>query len=254
MRKPVAFLSLVICLILSGFAGNAFGLNRPLYIAHRGAQLEADENTIKAFQIAVDDGMDYIETDPRLTKDGYFVVMHDPTVDRMTNGKGEVSRMTLAEIKSLRTKNGEQIPTLEEIFNFARGKKIGVYLDTKEKDLSAVQKMIDLVIKADLTGQVIVGLWQMDHLKWIETNHPEVVTCISWPSPPASLQQLKNLNADWVGTLVPLATKAMIEKAHQQGLKVITLEINDPKTIEQKISAGIDAILTDDPKLLAGRK
>jgi len=253
-KKPFAFFSLVLFLCLLSLAGKISASDRPLLIAHRGAQIEADENTIKAFEIAIQRGVDYIETDPRLTKDGVFVMMHDSSVARTTNGTGEVSKMTLAEIKSLRTKNGEQVPTLEEVFQFAREHNIGVYLDTKEKELSAIKKLVEQVISAGMTDRVILGLWQLNHLKWVEKHHPEIVTCISWPMPPVSLKHLKKINADWVGTLVSFASKEMIEKAHKRGLKVITLEINDADTIRKKIEFGIDAILTDDPRLTADIK
>ena len=226
------------------------GNSRPLFIAHRGANLEADENTLTAFEIAVRLGVDYIETDPRLTKDGFYVVHHDPTVDRMTDGKGKISEMTLKEVQALRTKNGEKIPTLDEVFRFALENNIGVYLDTKEKWLPAIQKLVEQIKTSEMSDRVILGLWKQDHLKWVEEHHPEINTCISWPWPPVSLRNLKKLNADWVGTLVPFATQTMIQKAHKQGLKVITLEINDSQTILKKINAGIDAILTDNPKLL----
>ncbi|WP_315823721.1 glycerophosphodiester phosphodiesterase family protein [Paraflavitalea speifideaquila] len=106
-----------------------------LVAAHRGAHLEAPENSMAAFRKAIDLGIDIIELDVRCTKDGVLVCMHDKTVNRTTNGKGAVDSFTFEEIRQLRLKhNGqvtdEQIPTLEEALLLAKG-KILVDLDIK---------------------------------------------------------------------------------------------------------------------------
>jgi len=243
----IAFFIFICC--AAGFRAEA----KPVWVAHRGDNAEADENTIKAYQLAAGYGVNYIECDPRLSKDGVFISMHDPSVERTTSGTGKIAGMTLAQIKSLRTKNGEQVPTLEEIFNLAKAAGVGVYLDTKGKDIDYLKLLTDFVLKNGMEKKVIVGLWDLKQLEWLNENHPDMESCISWPWPSSSLAKLKKLGADWVGTTVSLATKKMIASAHQQGLKVITLQINDLKTISQKISFGIDAVQTDDPRLMKGK-
>jgi glycerophosphoryl diester phosphodiesterase len=253
--KKFLLLALPACGILFlYFPAGLSAAARPVSIAHRGANLEADENTLKAFALAAKEGVDFIETDPRLTKDGVFVVLHDADPERMTGHMGELSKMTLAEVRQLRTKNGEPIPTLSEVLDFAQAHQVGVYLDTKEKDTVALGKLADQVIAAGMADKVILGLWTLEQLKWAQAHHPELATCIPWPSPSPSLAHLKKLGADWVGTLVPLATKSMIAKAHALGLKVVTLEIDGLKTLQEKKDLGIDALQTDNPKLLAELK
>lgn len=109
-----------------------------LVVSHRGDWRYAPENSVEAVQRCIDLGVDIVEIDVRLTKDGYLVAMHDLTVDRTTNGNGKVSDLTLAEIKGLRLKNGcgvrgSQIlvPTLEEIMIVAKD-KIMINLDKTE--------------------------------------------------------------------------------------------------------------------------
>lgn len=106
--------------------------NKPIrVIAHRGEHLSHPENTIAAFQGAVDAGADFFELDVRTTADGKFVLMHDGTVNRMTNGTGEVSKLTFDEIRALKVgSSGEQVPTFDEALAFAHG-KIGIYVDSK---------------------------------------------------------------------------------------------------------------------------
>jgi glycerophosphoryl diester phosphodiesterase len=106
--------------------------------AHRGDWRYAPENSLMAIQRCIDLGVDVIELDFRLTKDGHLVAMHDETVDRTTNGKGRVADLTLAEIKTFRLKNAcgvrhsrQQVPTLEEVMRLVKG-KIMVNLDKTE--------------------------------------------------------------------------------------------------------------------------
>ena len=112
--------------------------NTILVVSHRGDWRYAPENSLLAIQRCIDLGVDIVEIDVQLTKDGHLVAMHDKTVDRTTNGKGYVSEMTLSEIKELRLKNAcgvrgskQQVPTLKEIMLLTKN-KIMVNLDKVE--------------------------------------------------------------------------------------------------------------------------
>ena len=89
---------------------------RPFILGHRGASADAPENTLAAFVLAREQGADGIEFDVQLSKDGHIVVFHDQTVERVTNGVGKVSDLTLAEIQSLTMADEQRIPTLDEVF------------------------------------------------------------------------------------------------------------------------------------------
>ncbi len=112
--------------------------NYILAVSHRGDWRYAPENSLPAIQRCIDLGVDIVEIDVRLTKDGHLIAMHDETVNRTTNGKGRVSELTLKEIKSFRLKNAcgvrgsrIQVPTLEEVMNLTKN-KIMVNLDKVE--------------------------------------------------------------------------------------------------------------------------
>lgn len=112
--------------------------NYVLAVSHRGAWRYAPENSLQAIQKCIDMGIDIVEIDVRLTKDGHMVLMHDNTVDRTTNGKGKVSDFTLNDIKKLRLKNAcgvkgsrQQIPTLKEVMLLAKDKVL-INLDKVE--------------------------------------------------------------------------------------------------------------------------
>jgi glycerophosphoryl diester phosphodiesterase len=147
-------------LLLACVLQAAFSQMRPVAaISHRGEHLHHPENTIPAFQAAIDAGADFIEVDVRTTADGRLVLMHDATVDRCTNGHGEVARMTFEEIRRLDAGvrsgpafAGIRVPSFEEALAMARG-KIGVYIDAKS--ISA-RDLVDAVGKYGMEGHVVV--------------------------------------------------------------------------------------------------
>ena len=128
-------------------------------IAHRGEHLHHPENTMPAFQAAIAAGADYFELGVRTTSDGKFVIMHDNTLDRTTNGTGEVHKHTFDEIRSLDAGAkfspafaGTNVPTLDEAFDLAHG-KINVYVDTKYAD---PQQLVDTIVKHDMQDHVVI--------------------------------------------------------------------------------------------------
>ncbi|MCI4668255.1 MAG: glycerophosphodiester phosphodiesterase family protein [Bacteroidia bacterium] len=130
-----------------------------MVVSHRGDWRYAPENSLMAVQRCIELGLDIVEIDVRLTKDGQLVAMHDKTVDRTTNGKGLLSEMTLEEVRKLRLKNAcgvrhsrQQVPTLEEIMNLAKG-KIMVNLDKTEGE--TVREAYEILQKTGTVDQAI---------------------------------------------------------------------------------------------------
>ena len=141
---------------------------RVIAIAHRGEHLHHPENTLPAYRAAIEAGADFIEVDVRTTSDGKLVMMHDRTVDSMTNGKGPVKEMTFAQVRALDV-HGSQAPTFDEVLQLARG-KIGVYVDSK--DVSAAD-MITAVEKYDMQDKIVVyGGYQ--YLKDVAAQRPKI--------------------------------------------------------------------------------
>jgi glycerophosphoryl diester phosphodiesterase len=118
-------------------------------IAHRGEHLQHPENTLAAYQAAIDAGADYFELDVRTTSDGKLVLSHDGNVSRRTNGKGDISKLTFDEVRALDAgiKSGPQftgtkVPTFDEALDLARG-KIGIYVDLKSAPSQELVKHIE---------------------------------------------------------------------------------------------------------------
>ena len=122
-------------------------------IAHRGEHVKHAENTIPAIESAIALGADFVELDVRTTRDGKLVLMHDKTVDRTTDGHGEVKDMTGEQIAALKMKDyGGGVPTFDEALDAAKG-KIKIYLDWKE---AAPQAIFDKLSAHGMLDQVVV--------------------------------------------------------------------------------------------------
>ena len=151
MRDPFAAL----WIIAAAYAQDS----KVVVISHRGEHLHHPENTLPAFRAAIEAGADFIEVDVRTTADGKLVLMHDETLDRCTNGHGEVAKMTLDEIRKLDAGAksspefaGTQVPTFQEVLELARG-RIGVYIDAKQ--ISA-KDLVETVAKYGMDKHVVV--------------------------------------------------------------------------------------------------
>jgi glycerophosphoryl diester phosphodiesterase len=252
-RKSISAAAVMAALVMWGaVAANAAGaeFKRPITLSHRGANKAADENTMEAYALSVRHGMDFIECDPRFTSDGELVIMHDSTVDRTTSSTGAVSEKTLAEIKSIRTKNGYKIPTFDEVLDFASKNGVKVFIDTKLHDEDYLARVLAAVREKGMADRVVMGLWTEGGLKWMSKNNPDIACNLPWPAPVPSLKQIKKLGSSWVGMLAEGATPEVIAEAHSVRLRVVTMPINDVPTMVEKIQAGMHVIQTDNPALL----
>lgn len=153
-------------------------------IAHRGDHVIYPENTLAAYNEAIKNGVDYVEIDLRTTKDGQLVSMHDATVDRMTDGKGKVSDLTLAEIEALHVKSKDstdkaiyRVPTFEEILTLCKG-KIYIYIDYKQADAAQTYS----VLKAyGMENQVLVYInYPKQFVDWRKID-PAMPLMVSMP-------------------------------------------------------------------------
>ena len=183
--------------------------------AHRADYVFAPENSIQALENAIYFGADLIETDVRLTKDGHVIMMHDYTVDRMTNGTGRVSNLTLEEIKALRLKNNwggatdYQVPTLEEFIQVAKG-KVCLYLDKAGYDLPGheeghlVKELLKILKKHDvLEESVFVLNWPYEKAKRIFGEDLEKV--IYCPVIEEKIPDLETYVNEYIEKLSPVA-------------------------------------------------
>ncbi len=254
-----AFLLAIVLLVKAGNRSSQFRTpnNHVYVIAHRGAHNGIPENSLAAYQKAIDLGCDYVEIDVRTTKDGKFVSVHNSKIDGYVNGlTGNVKDFTLAELKTLdigekigpEWKN-TRIPTFEEILMLCKG-KIGIYLDLKD---APVPELMKLIKKHQMERDV---LWYIpaDYLMKMENVDTAFGYSFIMPDP-GSEKDLNNVlttfNPTVVATDMGVLSKSFVDKAHVQNTKVFVDEKEGTEAEWNKILGwGTDGIQTDIPEKL----
>jgi glycerophosphoryl diester phosphodiesterase len=240
----------------------------PLVVAHRGASVELPENTLPAFEGALAAGADVIETDVRLTADGVAIVMHDAYVDRVTDGVGLVSRLTLAEVKRLDASGGRsqraEVPTLVEVLELVNG-RAGINLEIKNipgepgfdsPREAAVESALGDLERVGFTGSVLVSSFNWITIERSKELAPEVPTgflTIVGIAPEASLTYVRQAGHRYVlPNAVSLldAGEAVVTAAHDEGIRVGTWTVDDPDVAQTLFSWGVDAVATNDPETI----
>ena len=237
---------------------------RPLNLGHRGASAYAPENTLAAFRLAAEMGADGVELDAKVARDGVVVIMHDPTVDRTTDGTGRVSDLTLAELKRLDAGAkfhakfaGERIPTLEEVFEAVSNQLIiNIELTnyaSRGDDLEF--KVLDLIAKHNLADRVMVSSFHPLSLRKVKRAAPHIVCGLLYSADsPIYLRQT------WGAPLIPdlearhpeypLVDAGFVRRVHARGQKINVWTVNEEADMRRMIEAGVDAIMTDKPFVL----
>lgn len=233
--------------------------------AHRGASQYAPENTMEAFQLAISQGSDGIETDVHLTKDGQLVIMHDERIDRTTDGKGFIKDYTY---KTLQTFNANyqhadypfcHIPLLAELL--ALVKKNGIYLNIELKT-DVIQypgienKVLALVKEYDLLPQVIFSSFNHYSLmKLRELDQSVKIGLLYMEGLYKPWHYAKSLDADALHPYYPCCElDDYIQNAHAHHLSVHPWTVNDKDIILKLKAADVDAIITNDPRLALSLK
>lgn len=218
-----------------------------LRIGHRGARAYAPENTIASFRKALEIGVDAVELDVRLTRDGQLVVIHDADVKRTTDGKGLVCELTLKEIKGFSAEGGEKIPTLEEALDFL-DKKVKVFVELKEEGTE--EQVLAAVHERGLEKNVVLVSFLEDALRKVRELNGEVETGLIYAKHKNPLKAALDLKANYLVALYRFVHTANVAKAHENGLKVVAWTINTPQEAEEYAKKGVDGITSDKPDIL----
>jgi glycerophosphoryl diester phosphodiesterase len=218
-----------------------------LRIGHRGARAYEPENTVRSFRKALEMGVDAVELDVRKTRDNHLVVIHDADVKRTTNGKGLVADLTLKELKELSTEKGEKIPTLEEALEFLEG-KVKILIELKEEGLE--EKVLSTVCAKKVEKNVIITSFLESALKKTRELNKEIPTGLIYAQHKNPIKAALELKANYILPLYRFTHTANVEKAHENGLKVIVWTINTPEEAAEYVTKGVDGIATDKPDIL----
>ena len=200
----------------------------PQVIGHRGAAGYAPENTIAAFQKGFELGANWVETDVKATKDGAYVLMHDATVDRTTNGTGPVTHLSIKEIKDLDAGSwfdtqyeGLQVPLLEELLAWAKD-KVGVCLDLHPSlTLKDIEKIVSQLHSFELAQKSLMISSNVELLHHTKEVCPELTTGILYQHESDEiLEQVIRTNINFLHPNRHIVTSDLIDKAHALGLPV----------------------------------
>ena len=227
-----------------------------LNIAHRGASGTFPENTLSAFRAALDAGADMCELDVQLTRDGAVVVIHDETVDRTTNGEGEVAALTLEEIQRLDAGakfkggkvKGERIPTLDEVFAATSG-KCGLNIELKA---GGVEAQVAAIMQArNAFADSIVSSFDWDYLKKIQTLHFNIrIALLAEEKPVDLMMNAVAMRAHAINPRWDMVTADLCKAAHERGLKVYTWTVDADARMRALAECGVDGVMTNYPERL----
>ena len=224
-----------------------------LKIGHRGALGLAPENTLASFQKGLDLNVDMIELDVHICRSGELVVIHDETLDRTTNGVGSVADKTLAELKQLDAGDGQQIPTLKEVFDLI-DKQVPIHVELK--GLGTAKPAYDLIQeyiknKAWIEEHFFISSFTDQELEDFYKLNQTIRLGILNIHPPADyLGFAKKINAYSIHFDLKNLTKEMVEQVHQAGYKVNVYTVNEPVDIQRMKDWGVDGIFTNYPDRL----
>ncbi|MFD7443723.1 glycerophosphodiester phosphodiesterase [Streptomyces sp. NPDC059909] len=216
-----------------------------LTIGHRGVMGVEPENTLRSFVRAERSGMDAIELDLHLSKDGALVVMHDAEVDRTTDGTGPIAEKTLAELRELDAGQGERIPVFEEVLDAVRAP-----LQAEIKDIAAARALAEVMLKRDLVGRVEVSSFQDDAVAEIAQLVPGVRTALiagRWGSD--LVERAQAVGATTLALNIRRLTLETVEHAHSEGLKVIAWVVNTQEHLRLVRALELDGATTDFPDI-----
>lgn len=223
-----------------------------LKIAHRGASAYEPENTLSAFQKAIDLNVDMIELDVHKTKDNKIIVIHDSTLDRVTNGSGKINQLTMQDISKFNIRR-QKVPTLQDVLDLVN-KKVKINIEIK---CCGIVDLLADVIKSYVENKD----WSYTHFLVSSFDHHEVkkfkellskvpVGAIIEGKPISYSQFAKDADADYAILYYENIDQKFIDDAHSKGLKVLSYTVDNVDDIEKLKSLGVDGIISNYPDRL----
>ncbi|MFC7258659.1 glycerophosphodiester phosphodiesterase [Streptomyces lutosisoli] len=216
-----------------------------LTIGHRGVMGVEPENTLRSFVAAQNAGLDLIELDLHLSKDGALVVMHDAEVDRTTDGSGPIAEKTLAELRALDAGRGERVPVFDEVLDAVKAP-----LQAEIKDLAAARALAEVMHRRDLVGRVEVSSFHDEAIAEVARLVPGVRTALI-----ASrfgidvVDRAVEAGAATVCLNIRRLTLEIVEQARKADLRIIGWVVNTQDQLRLVRALELDGATTDYPEI-----
>ncbi|MFH8341992.1 glycerophosphodiester phosphodiesterase [Streptomyces sp. AM6-12] len=216
-----------------------------LTIGHRGVMGVEPENTLRSFVAAQRAGLDLIELDLHLSKDGALVVMHDAEVDRTTDGSGPIAEKTLSELRALDAGRGERVPVFEEVLD-----AVDTPLQAEIKDVAAARELARVMLERDLVGRVEVSSFHDEAVAEIARLVPGVRTAlIAGRYGPEVVERALAVGAPTLCLDIRRLTLETVEHARAAGLRIIGWTVNTQDHLRLVRALGLDGATTDFPEI-----
>jgi glycerophosphoryl diester phosphodiesterase len=229
-------------------------------VAHRGASVECPENTLLAFERAMAYGVDALEIDVHLSQDRELVVIHDPTLDRTTNGTGRIADRSLAELRNLDAGHGQRIPALAEVLALVQATPVRLCVEitgeTEQRGLSIAEAVVRALETADFLGRAMVTSFSAAALLKVKALQPALPTMLDpWPqdgtlSPRQICEQTLRAGANSLSFDFEHVNKAVADEARRTGLALWPWSPCAPDDIRRMLALAVPGIMTDRPDVL----
>jgi glycerophosphoryl diester phosphodiesterase len=223
-------------------------MSKMLKIAHRGARGYEPENSLRAFQKAIEMKADGIELDVHLSSDGHLIVIHDETIDRTTNGKGFVNTLSLQQLKEFRIENKLQIPTLPEVFDLVN-QQCFINIELKGQGTAdAVAALIELYVTENNWNydSFIVSSFEWDFLQRINNLNSEIPIGVLTETDIASaITFAKQIKAKAIHPDFNLLNKENTIQIQEKGFQVFPWTVNETADIARVKTYNVNGIISD---------
>ncbi len=226
-----------------------------LTMAHRGASVYALENSFEAFNKAIELKAPMIETDIQESLDGHLVLMHDGNLDRTTRSKGAIKKMTIDQIKSIKLRNNEDIPILDDVLKLL-GEKVRFNLEIKVENVE--KKVSALLDQYQLVDKTIISSFSFTTLKNLHEINPHLhlafLTFMPWPVLRVrySFKKLQTNGIEAINPIAKLLSKSFVEQAHAQNFKVYPWTVDvKAEFLKLRDEYQVDGIITNVPDILS---
>ena len=241
--------------------------DRPLSVAHRGHSIAYPENTLEAYRKAIELGVEMIECDVNITRDGSLVMIHDPTLDRTTTGTGRVSAATWTDVQQLDAGGkfkpefaGVRVPSAEETLLLY--KEAGILscfevkgADRDESDRIAVG-LVELFLKHEMLEKAFLSSYHHEALQLAKTKCPDLLLAPERlpddaPADPAeAVRQAKAFPAPVLQHQYTVLTAEVVRALHENEIAVWSWSTTDEASMLFSIECGADALMGDDVQLM----
>jgi glycerophosphoryl diester phosphodiesterase len=223
-------------------------------VAHRGAAGRAPENTTASVQAALDDRADWVEVDVQETVDGEVVVVHDSDFMKLAGDATKVWEATLEQLADIDIGSwfgpefaAERVPTLRDVLQLAEG-RAGVVIELKYygHDEKLEQRVADIVEQTGMTDSVAIMSLKYGAVQKMKAIRPDwTVGLLS----ATAIGDLSRMDADFLAVSTNMVSAGFVRRARKAGKKVFAWTVNDPVTMSQVISKGVDGVITDEPAM-----